>query len=430
MRAATSALWGAVIFASRAFASDAVPDASVAPRVSATPWSTTFSTEARYFSWHSSFVPSAAGDGSGAPGRGWQFYAPFAAQLTGKPAEAISLEFIARGGWVKSVQSTPGHSGSVQTTTDTVSSGTVTYLGLPGMQPFASLSANLPTGKAALFGSSANARMDPDLVDISIFGEGYNIGPTAGFNFPITGSLMVTTSVGYTWRGPFNQDAPTDPTAPFLTSKVDPGDDLTATALVNYQAGSFSAGATGTVTWETPTSANAIRTFKAGNRYLASLQSSYSWPAQLGSTSLSASYVHSNRNKVLLPGFDSLVAEFFDSNSDVYRISLQHMFPAGAFQLGPTVSALYRNHNGYSADTLQFVPSKTRWSTGLLAQFAPSQSATFNARVERVWIHEGDNPAVNSEKLDALAGGILPAATVPAISGNGWQASIGINFKL
>ena len=92
-------------------------------------WTTVFSTEARYFSWRNNFT---APNGIG-PGRGSEFYLPFAMQLTGKPLESWSADFTVRGGWVKAVQSTPGHSGEVQTTTDTVASGTVTYLGLQGI---------------------------------------------------------------------------------------------------------------------------------------------------------------------------------------------------------------------------------------------------------------------------------------------------------
>ena len=201
-------------------------------------WTTVFSTEARYFSWRNNFT---APNGIG-PGRGSEFYLPFAMQLTGKPLESWSADFTVRGGWVKAVQSTPGHSGEVQTTTDTVASGTVTYLGLQGIQPFVSLNANLPTGKTVLPGNQANARMDPDFVDISTFGEGFNLGPTAGFNFPITDSLLVTTSFGYTWRGRFTQDSFIDPTNPFLTSRVDPGDNLTATGAINYQIGQLAIG--------------------------------------------------------------------------------------------------------------------------------------------------------------------------------------------
>ena len=67
-----------------------------------------------------------------------------------------------------------------------------------------SLGLNLPTGKSALFGAAAYARMDPDLVELSSFGEGTNIGPTIGFNIPLTSAVLLTFSVGHTWRGSFN----------------------------------------------------------------------------------------------------------------------------------------------------------------------------------------------------------------------------------
>ncbi len=366
----------------------------------------------------------------GSAGRGWQLYTPVAVQLTGKPAETFSVDLTARGGWVRAVQSTTGLSGNVQTTTDTVASGTITYLGWQGVQPFVSLNTNLPTGKTALFGPAVNARMDPDFVDISTFGEGFNLGPTGGFNFPITESLLVTTSVGYTWRGRFDQDSATNPLNPFLTSNVDPGDNLTVTGAVNYQTGAFAAGLTGTITWETPTVVDGAQTLKPGKRYLLALQSSYKWSETIGSTTLSASVALSNRNKVLLPGADALIVEALNSNSGVYRVGLQHMVPLGDFQVGPTGSVLYRDRNSYNSATLQFVPQKTRWSAGILAQYAPSPSVTLNARVEGVWTHENENPALDGGKLDSLESLILPAATVPPISGSGWQTSIGINVKL
>ena len=389
-------------------------------------WMTVFSTEARYFSWRNNFT---APNGIG-PGRGSEFYLPFAMQLTGKPLESWSADFTVRGGWVKAVQSTPGHSGEVQTTTDTVASGTVTYLGLQGIQPFVSLNANLPTGKTVLPGNQANARMDPDFVDISTFGEGFNLGPTAGFNFPITDSLLVTTSFGYTWRGRFTQDSFIDPTNPFLTSRVDPGDNLTATGAINYQIGQLAIGFTGAVTWETATSVDGTNTLKPGNRLLLALQSSYVWSENFGTTTLNASLAHSNRNKILLPGFSFLAIEALNSNSNVYRVGLQHMVPVGNFQIGPVGSVLYRDQNGYNSATLQFVPPKTRWSAGMLAQYTPKEAITINARFEGIWTRENENPAVDGGKLDDLAGGVLLAATVPVISGTGWQTSIGINIKL
>ena len=434
MKGIMAAICGTILFTSAASAQNKagestqqahpVPQSSPQPAQS---WTTIFSTEARFFAWHNNFVPS---DGNTGAGKGSEIYAPFAMQLSGKPADSLNLDFTARGGWVKAVQSTTGRSGEVQTVTDTVVSVTATYLGIQGMQPFVSLNMNLPTGKSALFGTAANARMDPDFVDISTFGEGFNVGPTVGFNFPITGSLLVTTSIGYTWRGKFEQESNLDPFNPFLTNTVNPGDNLTPTVAVNYQTGPLSIGLTGSLTWETPTSVDDLQTFKPGKRYLLALQSSYAWPQQLGATTLSASFARSNRNQVLLPELSALALETLNSNSDVYRIGLQHVIPIGEFQIGPTASYLFRNHNGYNSATLQFVPAKTRWSAGLLAQYPPSPNVTLNARIEHVWTHENENPAIADGKLDELAGGVFPAFTVPPMSGTGWQGSIGINVKL
>ena len=404
-------------------------------------WSTTFSSEIRYFSWRNNFSPP---DTSGVgPGRGWELYIPFAMQLTGKPVDDLSVDFVARGGWVKAAQTTTGLSGEVATSTDTVMSVNAIYLGWQGIQPFVALSTNLPTGKSALFGTQVNARMDPDLVEISTFGEGFNLGPSFGLNIPITGSLLITTSVGYTWRDAFKRESafPVFPPGvnPALvanlidiipTATINPGENITATAAINYGMGSFAIGMTGSASWESPTIITDTPIFRPGLRYLLALQSSYKWPENWGITELTAAVAHSNRNKVLRREATELALEDLNSNSNVYRIGLQHLFPVAQFQVGPTGSVLYRDHNGYNATTLQFVPQKKRWAAGMVAQYVPNERITINARVEHVWIHENESPATGGEKLDVLARSLIPASTVPAISGTAWQTSFGINVKL
>src|SRR5262249_27688580 len=131
-------------------------------------WSETFNSEVRYFSWRSNRgVPTnalASGDVTGpvqGPGRGTEIYVPYAAQLGGQ-SENFKVQLTARGGWVRASQSTAGLTGSISTATDTQVSGTFTYLGLNGIQPFTSLDLNLPTGRTALTPDEVNARMDPD----------------------------------------------------------------------------------------------------------------------------------------------------------------------------------------------------------------------------------------------------------------------------
>src|SRR5689334_4482117 len=403
-------------------------------------WRTTFSTETRYYSWRNNFVPP---DTSGiGPGRGWEVYIPFAMQLAGKPVNDLSIDLVVRGGWVKAVQTTVGLAGEVAASTDTGVSFSTAYLGWQGLQPFIALSANLPTGKSALFGTSANARMDPDLVEISTFGEGYNVGPTFGFNLPIAGSLLFTASVGYTYRGPFNREGAFSDLPPGVdpdlvanlrdtvaTIKIDPGENTTVTGALNYGTGPFAVALTGSASWESATIIRDQPVFQPGLRYLLSLQSSYKWPEKWGVTELTAAAAHSNRNKLVFEVHDPTV-ERFNSNSNVYRIGMQHFFPVDQFQIGPTVSFLYRDHNGYNPATLQFVPQKTRWAAGLLAQYPANATVTLNARVEHVWARENESPAADGVRLDILANSLIPGSTVPAISGTAWQTSFGINVKL
>ena len=156
MKTLVAAICGVVVAVSSASASDR-PKVIEAPENPAQRWTATYSTETRYFSWRNNLVLS--DESPFGPGRGSEIYTPFVVQVLGTPVDTIDFEFVARGGWVKAVQSTSGRTGEAQTLTDTVLSATATYFGWPGIQPFMALSANLPTGKSALLGTATNARI-------------------------------------------------------------------------------------------------------------------------------------------------------------------------------------------------------------------------------------------------------------------------------
>jgi hypothetical protein len=387
------------------------------------PWTATFSSDVRYFSWRSNrgSPPFSPERGSGS-----QLYTPYALEIVGQPNEDWRVSLLGRAGYVSSRQTTAGQTGEVNTLTDTVSSGTITYLGLTGLQPFVSLNLNLPTGRAALFGSSANARMDGDLVEIGSFGEGLNVGPTVGFNLPVNNALMLTGSVGYTRRGSFEREA--DPILP-ITSNLRPGEVLTVTGSVGYQSGQFASRITGTISQETATKQDGIEVVRAGQRLLLAGVFAYAWPANWGQTTLNTSFAHSGRNKVRLPDAPALVTEAFNANSNLYRIGIEHMFEAGRLQFGPIGSFLHRDNNGYDSTTLQFVPAKERWSAGATARYAISETVTLNTRLEHVWIREGDRPAPDGVLFSVLLNDFVAAVPVPVISGTGWQAAVGLNVR-
>jgi hypothetical protein len=169
---------------------------------------------------------------------------------------------------------------------------------------------------------------------------------------------------------------------------------------------------------------------RPGRRYLAAGTWAYAWPTEnVGLTTLNASMSHANRNDVMFffqGAPNALVTESTNTNSNLYRVGIDHLVPLGQAALGPTASFLYRDHNGYDPTTLQFVPAKQRWAVGGLARYAASNNWTLSARVERVWTRENENPAPGDEKLSVLAGGNVLAFSVPVVSSTGWQFALGL----
>ena len=403
----------------------ATPAATVAQN-----WTAAFASELRYFSWKSNRSYPAGSANQTFHGSGSEIYIPYALQLVGLPNDNVKIEILGRGGWVRAHQTSGDRNGEVATTTDTQVSATATYLGIEGVQPFVSVNFNIPTGKSLLSAFEANARMDPDLVDIASFGEGFNFGPTVGLSLAIASNLVATFSVGYTQRGTFTRDGSSNPLTfpPSATSLLDPGDVTTATASVGYQTGQLTGTISGSVSTESDTKADGQRYFRAGTRYLISGTWVYTWPETRGVTTLTASASHAEKNKVLFvlatPRYDM---EPFNSSSNVYRVGAEHLFPFGKLWAGPTASFLYRDHNGYNSQTLQFVPAKKRWSAGLLARNAVSDKVTFNARVEHVWIHE--DVSYPAGPLSVLTDSFQLIPGVPALSSTGWQGAIGADVR-
>lgn len=429
MKKSWAALWSLALATTPGWASDRAAAQDFLGTIRST-WSATIASDFRYFSWESNRGFPHRSAQSDQRGKGSQIYVPFALQLVGRPSEDLKIEILGRGGWVWSRQRTRGLSGEVSTLTDTVASTTFTYYGISGIQPFVSVSFNFPTGRSSLSGAAANARMDPDFVEITSFGEGFNIGPTGGFNLPITPNLMLTFSAGYTFRGDFSREnsiAATDSLVQTPTS-VDPGDSLTVTGAVGFQIDQLSGTISASYSMESSTTESGAPLYKAGNRYVISGKLSYNW-SDIGQTNLSASFSHSDKNKVLLAGASSLVTEPFNTNSNVYRVGIEHLFPLEPLWVGPIGSYLYRDRNSYDSNTFQFVPAKQRWTAGVVARLAATENITFNARFEHVWVNERENPADGGQKFSVLAGGQVIAAPLPPIVGTGWQAAVGLNIR-
>jgi hypothetical protein len=394
-------------------------------------WSATFASAARYYSWVSTRgVPANVNENRGS---GSQVYIPYALQVVGQPSDDIRIEMLGRAGWVGSRQSTLGLNGEVQTFTDTLASGTVTYLGLGGIQPFVSLNLNIPTGRSALFGKAANARMDPDLVEIGSFGEGWNVGPSIGANVALSENLIATIAAGQTWRSAFERENSLVTTSNYRDNQrvtaVDPGDVSSLTGSIAYRRGPWSMKVYGAVSSETITRENGAPLYRPGMSYSAGMSADYAWRDGLGVSTITANYSRSGPNDVKFLGRDDLVVEPFNMNSNQYRAGFQHLWSAGNLWFGPVGSILFRDRNGYESRTLQFVPAKQGYSAGVVALWGQANGLSFDFRAEHAWLREGATSAINGQMYSVLANGYVLNEAAPTLSSRGWRFSGGLNFK-
>src|SRR5205085_1005541 len=226
-----------------------------------------------------------------------------------------------------------------------------------------------------------------------------------------------------------------------VPTDINPGNTLTITGSATFKGSELSGRLTGSFSKETATEQNGTQILRAGNRYVLTGTWAYAWPETPGEkplgaktwgvTTLTASVAHAGRNDILIAGASALTQELANSNSTVFRVGLEHLFPVGQLvAAGPTGGVLHRDRNGYDSATLQFVPRKLRWSAGLVARYAPSDTVTFNARVEGVWTHEDENPAFDNFKFSVTANDFVPAFAAPVVSGAALQATVGMNVKL
>ena len=381
-------------------------------------------------------------------GSGSQKYLETSYALSGNPSELFKLEFLLKSGYVRSEQTTGGFFGRYQGSTDTIFSTTATYLGLTGIQPYISLNFNLPTGKAALFGFGGRARLDPDLVPVPTFGEGFNFGPTIGVNIPIGDTLMFNVSGGVTVREAYYREGQLFAgNLAQLSSKYTPGTLMSASTSLTYTEGQVSAQGSATFSTDTTAFIDNIATSRSGNRVTFSLSTSYAFTdTLLAAFSGTASFA--SPNNVVRPDVAVPVSAIFpngavtfpngvltqeeqNSNSKTFqgRLSLTYAFTPG-FSLTPFVSVLTRDKNSFDSVRNVFTPAKDRYSVGTTARYAIADNIALTGRVEYIHTYERGTPPKFDPLVEAFAPGtgfMANTFTVP-LSFNALQVAAGVNF--
>ena len=373
-------------------------------------WSSIVDTSIRYYTWSNSNAF-----------RGSQVYAPLAIQTTGRPDDNWKLEFLVRSGAIFSQQTSPKATFSASSPTDTTLSSTATFYGINGVQPFVSININAPTG-ATSKGSSSIARPDSDLVATPVFGQGWNVGPSVGASVAIDQSLIATGSFGYLYRGPFVEGPAASPVAPLgetpPAGQLKPGDVYTVDLGLGYSGERFSSRGSISYSTEDTTYHGSSRLYQAGDRIITIAKAGYAWTDNWSSR-LSGSFSHFGKNLIAMPGLPDMMREAMNSNSNVTSLSFDTSFARDNYSIGPVISYLLRDHNGYDPTNLMFIPAKTSWSLGVSGQISFTSNASFSASVQHVWVHENVNP----DKMIGFF--VIPGTGIPESNTNAWVATAG-----
>lgn len=389
------------------------------PPVAASTWTMLVDMDARFTSWSGARGYPVAYD-LGARGRGSQFYMPVAVQVVGLPNPDLKIELLARTGWVDARQSSGGGlAGHVSTMTDTVVSGTFTYLGTGGIQPFVSINANLPTGSANLAGTRAFARMDPDLVEVANYGEGFNLGATLGANISLGEFTLITTSLSHTQRGAYTRDPVTGFGDP--DNRMQPGSSTSGTLQIAHLLGAFVLKASATMIYNNATRLDGAWATRPGTNLAFNASAAYRWNPE-HSTIAAMSFTRATPNYIFDFTVPGVVREPANSNSNALLFRLDHSYRmSDQLTLGAYASWFNRDANAYDPTSFAFSPAKTKWALGGSARYAVTANTALTLRAEHFWVTQRGRPDV----VDMF--GPIPGTAIPALSFTGWTVALGGN---
>jgi opacity protein-like surface antigen len=404
----------------------ALPAIPIFAKIASENWSYTFNSESQVLSWRSN---RGWPKSFGLSGSGSQYFHPVGIEINSAGLDDWDLNFVIRSGFVHARQDIGGFVGSVNTLTDTSLSTTLRYTSLENIQPYFTLMASLPSGKTMLPGFSTFVRMDPDIMPVATYGEGFNLGPTAGVIIPVNSELSLDFNSGFTWRGRYLNEGVFVPWAgtTFGVQVIDPSKVWTVAASASWTHENFSAQGSVSYALENATYSDGAPFYRSGPRLILAGSATYAWNDDWA-TSFENSWVHTEKNDFQSPILPAsiLATEEFNSNSDVYRASLKQTYKTTLFDhalsLNPFGSYLHRSHNSYNSTTLQFVPAKTVFWAGANAVYQLTDTISLKLQAQHLWIHEAEAPSAITT--------FFPGFGVPTINGDAWSFSFGLTSTL
>ncbi len=296
---------------------------------------------------------------------GWQAVTPLTMVGTYKLGSSFDVDLSAKTAWVFAETDSFGSSYDYSGLSDTVAGATFTYSGGADWQPFVTLDLNLPTGQSALNFSDAVTLADPDLVDLSRYGEGFNANLSAGASFFLSPDWTLTAALGFNWRGAYE---------PFdgSSDEFDPGDQFTAILRVQYLTQTRFASLQLRYRSEGTSEIYGDPYVEPGDRFELKGEAAFQLDEK-STLSVLASGSWWDKNAYYDFFADAVVEEATNTNGAVYYGEIKYQRDLGAVDLRAFVSVKRRTDNEYDTFDFRFRPQRTVWRVGTSIDYAVSQ---------------------------------------------------------
>ena len=217
------------------------------------------------------------------------------------------------------------------------------------------LDLNVPTGKTDLAQEDLVLLMDPELVSINGFGEGFNVNPSVSVA-KAWNDWIAGLGVGYAFRGKY--DFSTD----IGMKDFEPGDIITANAVGKYAfAPGWSARFFGSAAWYRKETAQGAALYREGDFYAVGAGLDRSWENTSAGVTLKAVLRRKSR---ISDGSGGLSPESNNIHGDEWWVlaNLLHRLD-GKTTLSSDLTGLFVAENGYPGDSARHVGK--RWKVAL-----------------------------------------------------------------
>lgn len=338
---------------------------------------------------------------------GWQMVTPLDVTGTIALAKDQRLDLSLRTGFVVSQNETPRSRGRVESMTDTTVGTTYTIDVSEAVQIFATLDLNLESGRATLYGHEKNAVMDPDLVDMIRFGEGFNANASAGIICAIPDTAWsLTLAGGYNSRGDYVPDGDT-------RAAFDPGDQTVVLARVQYLKDTLYAALSVQYFDEDISTLAGLDYFDPGEQVEVNLEATYVLD-EVQSMSAALFYTTSGRNAYLDFFENEFIEENVDGNGDYIFGQLAYsrvLTPELSMTLAGTYGA--RTENDYLPADDFFVPERSYWSVSLQASYALDPASAISASLSYGQVQDDETIFTQTERTyDTFTAGLAISHTL------------------